>query len=30
MSEEIQSTFQSLLEVENVEAAVTFLMNCIL
>lgn len=28
--EKVQTTFQSLLEVENVEAAITFLMNCIL
>lgn len=30
LAEDMRSTFQSLQEVENVEAAIRFLMNCIL
>ena len=30
LAEDLRSTFQSLQEVENVEAAIRFLMNCIL
>lgn len=30
LAEDMRSTFQSLQEVKNVEAAIRFLMNCIL
>ena len=30
LTEDVRNTFQSLQEVENVEAAIRFLMNCIL
>ena len=30
LAEDVRSTFQSLQEVENVEAAIRFFMNCIL